>query len=184
MDRRDQKGRFLVGSEPGPGRPCGYDTSMDEQVYKLALLGLTDEQMAGFFDVSRNTFHRWRTENPGFCDAVHRGKEIADAEVAYALFKRASGMTVKSEKALKGKNGEIIVTQTVTEIPLDTKAAMHWLQLRKRGSYASEDGRTAELSPENERDLAQARKVRGMSTEELKARIEQYQKRRQISNGE
>lgn len=184
MNKRDQKGRFLVGSEPGPGRPCGYDPSMNEQVYKLALLGLTDEQMARFFDVSRNTFHRWKSENPGFCDAIHRGKEIADAEVAYALFRRASGMTVKSEKALKGKNGEIIVTQTVTEIPPDTKAAIHWLQLRKRGSYAYEDGTIVELSPEDERDLAHARKVREMTTEELEAQIKQFEKRRQISRGE
>lgn len=176
MDKRDGKGRYLTGTEPGPGRSCGYDPAMDEQAYKLSLLGLTDEEMARFFDVSRNTFHRWKAENPGFRDAVHSGKEFADAEVALALYKRAAGMTVKSEKAMKNKQGDIVVTQTLTEIPPDTKAAIHWLQVRRRHEWGPTSAGGGEDSNECPRCAATA----ALPDEELAERIKILQERRQF----
>ncbi|OWV49689.1 hypothetical protein [Mameliella alba] len=149
---------------------------MDEQAYKLSLLGHTEAEMARFFDVSRNTFHRWKAENPGFRDAVHSGKEIADAEVSLALYKRAAGMTIKSERAMKNKQGEIVVTQTLTEIPPDTKAAIHWLQVRRRHDWSATSGGGGEDKNECPKCAATA----ALSDEELKARIEVLQKRRQF----
>ena len=176
MEKRDEKGRYLIGTGAGPGRNCGYDPAMDEQAYKLSLLGLTEDEMARFFDVSRNTFYRWKVENPGFRDAVYSGKEIADAEVALALYKRAAGMSVKSEKAMKGQNGEIVITQTVTEVPPDTKAAIHWLQLRRRHSWNATSKGVAPEANECPKCAATAT----LSDEELQARIKMFTERRQF----
>lgn len=177
MEKRDGKGRYLTGTEPGPGRSCGYDPAMDEQAYKLSLLGLTEAEMASFFDISRNTFHRWKAENPGFRDAVHSGKEIADAEVALALYKRAAGMTVKSEKAMKNKQGDIVVTQTLTELPPDPKAAIHWLQVRRRQGWSPASvggGDDASKCP-------RCAEAAALSDEELEQRIKILQERRQTT---
>jgi hypothetical protein len=176
MEKRDSNGRYLNGTEPGPGRACGYDPAMDDQAYKLALLGLTEGQMATFFDVSRNTFHRWKAEYPGFRDAVHRGKEIADADVAFALYKRAIGMTVKSEKALKNNQGEIVVTQTMAEIPPDTKAAIHWLQLRRRNEWSATEWNGGEDTNESSSRAALA----ALSNKELEAKIKVLEARRKL----
>lgn len=180
MDQRDQNGRFVVGSEPGPGRPCGYAPSMDEQVYKLSLLGMTDEQMARFFDVSRNTFHRWKTENSGFRDAIQRGKEIADAEVAHALFKRATGMRIVSEKAMKGPDGSIIITQTVTELPPDSRAASHWLANRRRTAWTAQGQKSEMERSASASETPERKAIRAMSQEEIQARIKVLQERRRI----
>lgn len=180
MAERDEKGRFLDGTDAGPGRPCGYDTAMDAQAFKLALLGLTDAEMARFFDVSRNTLHRWKAENPGFRDAVQRGKEIADAEVAHALYKRATGMRIVSEKAWKGNDGKIVIAKTVTEVPPDTRAAIHWLANRRRGPWAAQDRGTPTTTQGNTPEEPGRDALESMTIEELDARIEVLEARRRI----
>ena len=42
---------------PGPGRNSGYDVSMNDMAHKLALLGLTNVEMAEFFGVSEQTIY-------------------------------------------------------------------------------------------------------------------------------
>ena len=185
MSDRDDKGRLLVGTDPGPGRTGGYDPAMEEQAYKLALLGLTDEEKATFFGSSRNTFHRWKTEHPGFRDVVHRGKEIADADVAVSLYKRAKRMVVKSEKAMKGKDGGIVVAQTLTETPPDMKAAIHWLQLRCRSAWNADDVSTdaGVLNTGSNGCLFPSETVQSMTDEELQQRIKVLEARRREREG-
>ena len=138
MVSRDKKGRYLVNNPPGPGRKSLYDEAMNDQAYKLALLGMDDKQIAGFFDISSDTYYRWKKEYPAFSDAIHRGKDIADAEIAHSLFKRARGMVVVSERAMKNKDGEVVVAQMKTELPPDTRAAARWLALRRRGKESAD----------------------------------------------
>ncbi|WP_319823843.1 hypothetical protein [Thalassovita sp.] len=182
MADRDERGRFLTGSEAGPGRRSSYDPKMDEQAYKLALLGLNDEEIARFFSVSRNTLHRWKSENLGFRDAVQRGKEIADSEVACALYKRATGMLVKSEKITKGQEGETVISQTVTEIPPDTKAAMHWLQLRKRKTWGTKPHCDDQIHIRCTPAGSDTNAIRSMSDDELQEEIEAWLMRRRIEH--
>ena len=68
------------------GRPTEYKPEYDEQAYNYCLLGATDKQLATFFDVSEQTINAWKHKHPSFLESLRRGKEIADARVAQALF--------------------------------------------------------------------------------------------------
>lgn len=172
MPNRDEKGRYLVGhGEPGPGRKSKYDPAMNDQAYKLALLGMKDEEVAAFFDISHDTFYAWKHTYPAFSEALCAGRESADAEVARALYKRAVGMVVVSERALKNKEGEIVVTQTKTEIAPDTKAAAHWLGNRQRKRWTN-----AEQPPVEGDDDPKA--LADMDDDDLDRRIAELQARR------
>jgi hypothetical protein len=133
MSDRDESGRFLPEhSIPGPGRDSLYDPEMNDQARKLALLGLTDEEMAEFFGVDVRTFHRWKDEFPAFCHSVCEGKIVADANVADSLYKRATGEHVEIEKAYRNKTtGDVDIIKIKTFIPGDAGAALNWLKNRK-----------------------------------------------------
>lgn len=137
MADRDDKGHFLVGhSIPGPGRDSLYDPSMNDQARKLALLGLTDEEMAKFFGVTEVTFNAWKAENPAFLWSVQEGKVVADANVADSLYKRATGEHVEIEKVHTNKmTGEATVVKVKTFIPGEAGAAFNWLKNRRRGNW-------------------------------------------------
>jgi hypothetical protein len=51
----------------------------------------TDKDWAEFFGVSVATLNALKPQHPEFLEPLIRGKEIADAEVADRLFKRACG---------------------------------------------------------------------------------------------
>ena len=132
-----QDDQFLpVIVEPAPtGRPTKYKPEYAEQAYQLALLGLTDEQMAAVFNVSRSTFNKWQKEFPEFSDTVRRGKILADATVAASFYKRATGYEYPSEKivTLSIGNGESVVERVpITAVVLpDPGAALNWLKNRQ-----------------------------------------------------
>lgn len=183
MVNRDEKGRYLVGNPPGPGRKSMYHKSMNEQAYKLALLGLDDIQLAGFFGIHIDTFYRWKREFPAFSEAIHQGKDVADAEVAHSLFKRARGMVVMSERAMKNKDGDVVVAQMKTELPPDTRAAVRWLALRRRGREQPGDvvwSEDSELPPGDDDPRALA----DISDDELDAKIAELRQREKERGGE
>jgi hypothetical protein len=120
---------------PGPGRDSEYDPSMNDQVRKLALLGLTNEELAEFFGVHVSTFYRWQAGNSAFREAVNEGKTIADANVADSFYKRATGEHVQLEKIVKRPNGEHEVIKYMTYIPGDPGAALNWLKNRRGQSW-------------------------------------------------
>lgn len=121
---------------PGPGRNTDYDPSMNDAARKLALLGLTNEEMAEFFGIHVSTFYRWMTEWSAFREAVNDGKVIADANVADSLYKRATGEIVELEKVVKHhETGEHVVIKYKSYIPGDTGAAMNWLKNRRRQNW-------------------------------------------------
>lgn len=112
------------------GRPTKYKPEMDHQCYKLALLGLTNEQMANVLDIDVSTFYAWINEKPIFSEAIKKGKDIADAEVAHSLHKRALGYTEKEQKAFQHE-GKIIIAEIEKNVAPDTGAAAFWLKNRQ-----------------------------------------------------
>jgi hypothetical protein len=114
------------------GRPTSYKPEMCEQVFEMALLGLTDVQMARVLGVAESTFNLFK-EIPEFSEALTQGKEDADAKVAKAMYKRALGLTI-TEDALT-RDGEVV--QLKKELPPDTAAAKHWLANRQRALWAN-----------------------------------------------
>jgi hypothetical protein len=110
-------------------KPTWRDGNL-EQASKLAMLGLTDAEMADFFGVSAKTFTRWKLSKPEFCRALKAGKEIADARVERRLYERAVGYSVEIEKILCS-GGKAIRVQIVEHHPPDITACIFWLKNRQ-----------------------------------------------------
>lgn len=115
------------------GRPTKLEDRMIEQVFEMALLGLTDVQMAKVLGIAESTFYDYKANKEGFSEALTRGKEEADGKVAKAMYKRALGLTI-TEDALT-RDGEVVKLQK--ELPPDTAAAKHWLSNRQRALWAN-----------------------------------------------
>lgn len=114
------------------GRPTLFKDEYVEQVEKLALLGLTDEEVAQFFGVATSTVYEWDLKHPEFSEARARGKAPADAEVAAKLYHRARGYTHKAVKIFMPANASKPVYAPYEEhYPPDTQAATWWLKNRR-----------------------------------------------------
>lgn len=112
------------------GRPSRYKAEYADQAYKFCLLGATDARLGEFFDVSEQTINTWKQVHPAFLESIKRGKELADAEIAYALYHRAKGYSHEAVKIFNNQ-GEIIKENYIEHYPPDTGAAMAWLKNRQ-----------------------------------------------------
>ena len=93
--------------------------------------GMTDEQIAGNMGISTRTLYRWKLQYCQICQALKKGKDVADREIENALFNRAKGYDV-TETKIKTKNGVVIEKTEITKhIPGDTTAQIFWLKNRK-----------------------------------------------------
>ena len=131
------------------GRPLKYRAEYARQAESLCLLGYTDEKLAAFFGVAEATINRWKYDHPGFREAVHGGKDAADAKVVSALMQRALGYS-HPEVDIKVVNGEIVQTKVVKHYPPDTPAAMFWLINRQKGQWKAkhdEEGNPTDAAP-------------------------------------
>jgi hypothetical protein len=113
------------------GRPTKYDPEKHpEQAYRMALLTLTDEEIANCLLIDVATYYRWQEAHPEFREAVTLGKIPADGEVVVSFHKRATGYDIKTEKIFCFQ-GEVIRAETTTHIPPDPGAALNWLKNRQ-----------------------------------------------------
>lgn len=78
-----------------------FKPEYNEQVERLCKLGVTDHEVARFFNVSFRTVQNWKHDHPEFFEALHRGKLESDTEVAASLFKNATGFTYQQETLVK-----------------------------------------------------------------------------------
>ena len=115
--------------------PKKFAEIMIEQVYRCALLGATDREIAAIIGVDINTFDFWKRDRPEFKEALQRGKMEADAKVAQALYRRALGYEVE-EVDIKMYKGQIIKTKYIKHFPPDSWAAVKWLTIRQRAHWA------------------------------------------------
>ena len=122
--------------------------------------GLSDEQIAANIGIAGRTYYEWQERFPQFAQAIKKGKAPVDYQVENALFKSATGYTVKVMKPMKLKEekqkvGEgRIVTERVeyveeeVYIPPQTAAQVFWLKNRRpdkwRDKPAVEDNSTLE----------------------------------------
>lgn len=118
-------------STRGPGAPTKYNDRTPEQVYKLALLGLTDSEIADVLCVCEATLNNWKREHPEFLESLNRGKIHADAEVAASLYERARGYSHPEEKVVM-QDGVPEKVEITKHYPPDTNAASIWLYNRQR----------------------------------------------------
>jgi hypothetical protein len=57
-----------------PGRPPKYDPALCPRARKLALLGMTDAEIAEQFAIHPDTLSAWKKGHPEFFEAIESGK--------------------------------------------------------------------------------------------------------------
>lgn len=138
--------------KPNPvGRPTDYKPTYPIEAKKLCALGLTDVEIAQFFEVNPLTIYRWKHEYPKFCKAMQRGKKLADDVVEKSLYKRATGFAQESVKIfMPAGASEPVYADFVEKFPPDTQAARLWLINRRpekwRDRTSTEHSGTVSLS--------------------------------------
>lgn len=121
---------------PNPvGRPTLYDPEKTpELVRKLCLLGAIDTEIADILCVHVDTIYEWKNKHDEFSEAIQSGKEIANANVADALYNRAIGYSHADThfSTAKDKDGNAVVIQTALtkHYAPDTAACFIWLKNR------------------------------------------------------
>lgn len=113
-----------------PGQPTLYKTEYDEVVYRFAILGYEDDELAQFLGISRDTLYEWMKRHQTFSDSRARGKEKSNSEVEAALRERALGYTHKTEKVFLGPGGQIVTHVSDQHYPPDAKSVELWLNNR------------------------------------------------------
>lgn len=116
------------------GRPSKYHPDYVEQARKLALLGLTNEEMARFFEVGQTTFDRWMADHQDFRGAVKAGKDMADADVVESLYKRACGYSHDAVKIMT-VGGAVEQVPYIEHYPPDATSMIFWLKNRQPGKW-------------------------------------------------
>ena len=112
------------------GRPTTYREEYAKTAYKLSMLGMTDAQMAGVFDISEAGFYKWKLKYPELVEAIKKGKDDSDADVAVSLYKRACGYS-HEDTDIRVIDNKIVKTPIIKHYPPDTAAAFIWLKNRQ-----------------------------------------------------
>jgi hypothetical protein len=139
------------------GRPTKYKSEYVEQVYKLAVKGFIDKDIADFFKVQERTVNNWKDTHPEFFEALKWGKDEFDSNVIEAsLRRRATGYRYKEKTQELSKpdpetwERKLITVKVVTkEIAPDPTSIIFWLKNRRpdrwRDKQLYEHGLTAEV---------------------------------------
>jgi hypothetical protein len=110
-----------------------------EQVKLLCKLGATNNELAEFFGVCRDTIQYWQRDREDFREAIREGKALADARVANALFQRAIGYSHHAVKHFIDK-GQVITEPYIEHYPPDTVACIFWLKNRRPDIWRDQQG--------------------------------------------
>jgi hypothetical protein len=133
----------------GRGRPTLYKPENADLARKFCMLGATNEDLAGLFEVARRTIDDWIATIPEFAEGVKQGRDIADAAVVQKLYSRAIGYSYDTKKIFIYRGEPVTVDHTV-HCPPDTRACMFWLRNRRRRHWLEKAETQAE---EEEIDL-------------------------------
>ena len=119
------------------GRPPDYQPSYPEQAKKLLNLGMTESEIAQFFDVAPVTIWRWKNDHPEFCSALSQeSKEQADEKVVMSLYKRATGFSHEAVKVfMPAGASEPVYAPYVEYYPPEVGAAKMWLTNRRHKEW-------------------------------------------------
>lgn len=74
-----------------PGSPAHWKIDYTRQIFWLALLGITEIEMANVIGISLALFNHWKKTHPDFMNALSKGKMEAPAVAADALFRVGVG---------------------------------------------------------------------------------------------
>ncbi|MEM5785840.1 MAG: hypothetical protein AAGU11_00900 [Syntrophobacteraceae bacterium] len=121
------------------GRPTEYDREYHpaKALKYCATHGFTLDQLADVFDVNRDTIYEWKNTHPEFSDAIQKGKDEYDSDIAEAcLKKRVTGFEAV-ERVYKADADGVLVLEEVKkkQIAPDVAACFIWLKNRRPGRW-------------------------------------------------
>lgn len=121
--------------------------------------GMTDAEVADYFQIDTATLGRWAIAHPEFRAAIKMSKEVADDRVERSLFQRACGYRYRAQKAMIVDKAVEIVEYNEHVLP-ETVACIFWLKNRRpelwRDVHKMEHGQPGEFSKLTDNDLARA----------------------------
>lgn len=128
-----------MADRPKRGQPTSYRDGYAAEAYSLALLGVTDQELANHFDVTERTINNWKVDHPDFFQSLKDGKAAADARIGKSLFERAEGFEWTEQQAIKIKVGpheeKIEIVEVTKRVPPDTTACIFWLKNRRSANW-------------------------------------------------
>lgn len=121
------------------GRKVKYDFTDKQLLIKIegfARDGWDNKQIADYYGYNETYFSELQTKYPELADAIKAGHKPLEIIVENSLFKRATGMKVKTTTrrwlVKDGVQTDVeIIQETETEVPPDTGAAAFWLKQKK-----------------------------------------------------
>ena len=111
-----------------------YRPEFADEAYRLRLLRLDEREIADFFGVSPSTLKSWGIKFPEFGKAIREGGLSADAQVAQAMHKRATGFYAQ-EIHISTYEGQVIATPVDKYYAPDPAAGRYWLNNRTGGKW-------------------------------------------------
>ena len=118
-----------------------------EDVELWASMGLSETQIAFNLGISRATLENYKRDHLDILESLKRGKNQADFKVENALYKKATGYTVKEtypvktketyydDKGNKCQKENVVVVEGEKEVPADVQAIKFWLINRRSGKW-------------------------------------------------
>lgn len=149
------------------GRPTEFKEEYCEQVEKLCLLSATDQDIADFFNVSKQTIYNWKEKHQEFLDSLKKGKDLADQRVVKRLYQRAIGYEHAEDKIFQN-NGVPVIVPTIRRYPPETVACIFWLKNRRPNEWR--DRQDIDLNVTDKKDLS------NYTDEELRSALKLKQK--------
>lgn len=133
-------------------RPTKYKAEFAKQAEKLAAIGLTDQEVADFFEVDVRTVHRWKADKPEFCQSLKVGKELADNRVERSLYQMAVGYEQDEVKIfMPGGKEAPVYAPFRAKIAPNVTAAIFWLKNRQPDKWREKkeegDGDESDAQP-------------------------------------
>lgn len=143
-----------------------FDDSLIKRAYKLCLLGLTNSEIAMAFNVTPANIAIWEEKYPAFAEALFQGRQIASANVAQSLYKRAIGFSVEVEE-VRNVDKSLELVRYKKYFPPSVSAAMYWLNNRDKSRWGNVKKHEIEGSVQHIHGVVPVN-LADMSIEELK----------------
>ena len=145
------------------GRPTKYNAKKHPPAaLRLAMLGLTNDEMAESMAISPSTFSLWIVEHEEFSVALYDGRDGADSRIAKSLYQKALGYSCEETRVFCSE-GQIVKETIKKNHPPDTGAASLWL--KNRQSKRWRDKQEVEISADT--GLSELLKERRKRADEL-----------------
>ncbi len=163
-----------------------WKDNMPDRAYRLALLGMTQTEIALILGIHITTFEDWLQKKEEFKEAILRGRHEADGHIVESLYRKATGYSHPDTQFFVIK-GEVVEVPTTKHYPPDTAAAIFllknrtrdltnpWIDLRRQ-EVTGKNGGAIELKDLDNLDLSD------LSNEELEVMLKMIPNIRQKIN--